>query len=664
MIVSTDRTAGGPSTPFALDGETFRLLISNIRDYGILLIDINGHIVGWHAGATNLTGYSSREVVGQHISRFFTPEDNKRGWPQHVLAMAEAQGRLQVEGWRVRKDGSRFWASAVITALRDSDGKLRGFATLTRDLTEKRRQEEALHQSEERYRSIVEGVRDYAIFTLDPNGNVTSWNAGARQIKGYESDEIIGSHCSRFYTPEAIQRGWPQHELAVAKEQGRSEDEGWRMRKDGSHFWASVVITAMRDASGTLVGYSRITRDLTERHRREEALTQSEERLRKHGEALEDTVQRMRDFIAMASHEMQNSLVPIHLAASLMAQKQLDRPLEHLRQTIDRQSALLTRIVEDLLDLNRTERGQFSIQRERLLLADVLSGAIEASRPLIEARAHALQTQWPKEPIELLGDAQRLTQVFINLLNNAARYTAIGGHISVIVETTGADVTVFVADTGKGIAPELLERVFDPFTQLAPRDTDSQGGLGLGLALVRRIVELHGGTVEARSAGIGHGSEFVVTLPLMKPAAREMRKDGPGSARAVRILCVDDNRIVADGYARLLEGMGHKAQVAYDGEGALRAAHTFRPEIVLLDIDMPGMNGYEVAHRLLEQQDDPPPKIVALTGWGRESDKQRAQDAGFYRYVVKPLTREALESLLAGFARGTGTSGAGFPSPT
>jgi len=663
--VTKDRTPD-PSTTLALDGDIFRLLISNVRDFGILLIDVEGRIVGWHAGAPMLYGYSADEVMGTHISRFFTPEDNERGWPQQVLALAEAQGRLQGEGWRVRKDGSRLWVSGVITALRDPDGKLRGFATITRDMTEKRRQEDALHQSEERFRSIVEGVRDYAIFTLDPDGNVTSWNAGARQIKGYESDEIIGSHFSRFYTPEAIQRGWPQHELAVAKEQGRFEDEGWRIRKDGSHFWANVVITALRNASGTLVGYSKITRDLTERHRREEALTQSEERLHKHGEALEDTVQRMRDFIAIASHEMQNSLVPIQLAASLMAQKQLDRRVEHLRQTIDRQSALLTRIVEDLLDLNRTERGQFSIQRERVLLTDVLSGAIEASRPLIEARAHALQTQWPKEPTELLGDAQRLTQVFINLLNNAARYTAIGGSISVIVETTAADVTVFVADTGKGIAPELLERVFDPFTQLAPRDTDSQGGLGLGLALVRRIVELHGGTVEARSAGIGHGSEFIVTLPLMKSATRpagEIRKQGLASTQSVRILCVDDNQTVADGYARLLEGMGHKTQVAYDGEGALRTARTFRPEMVLLDIDMPGMNGYEVAQRLLERQDGPSPKIVALTGWGRDSDKQRAQDAGFHRYVVKPLTREALESLLAGFAP-NGTSGASPPVPT
>ena len=648
------------------DAETFRLLVSGVRDYAIFLLDADGHIASWNAGAAALFGYGAEEVAGEHFSRFYPEEMQRRRWPQHELRSAAAEGRFEDEGWRVRKNGTSFWANSVITPLRASGGELRGFAKVTRDLTERRQHELALQHSEERFRSLVEGVGDYAIFTLDADGNVTSWNAGARKIKGYEPDEIIGSHFSRFYTPEAIQSGWPQHELEVANEQGHFEDEGWRVRKDGSHFWANVVITTLRNASGTVVGYSKITRDRTERHKREESLIQREERLRKHGEALERTVQRMRDFLATASHELRNSLVPIHLAASLMAKRDLDPPLEHLRQTIDRQSSLLTRIVEDLLNLNRVERGILSIARDPVLLADVLSGAIEASRPLIEARAHALQTQWPKKPVKLLGDAQRLTQVFINLLNNAARYTAIGGHISLLVETNGADVTVFVADTGKGIAPELLERIFDPFTQLAPRDTDSQGGLGLGLALVRRIVELHGGTVEARSAGVGHGSEFVVTLPVRKPAARpvhEIRKKGPDLERTLRVLCVDDNRDVANSITAMLETMGHKAQVAYDGAAALMAAVTLRPEVVLLDIDMPGMNSYEVARMLLKRQDDPPPKIVALTGWGRGSDKQRAQDAGFHRYVVKPVTREALESLLAGFTP-NGKDGVSCPSPT
>jgi PAS domain S-box-containing protein len=521
-------------------------------------------------------------------------------------------------------------------------------------------------QDAETFRLLVSGIRDYAIFLLDADGRVVSWNTGARRIKGYEPDEVIGSHFSRFYPPEAIQSGWPTHALKVANEQGHFEDEGWRVRKDGSRFWASVVITALRDASGTLIGYLKITRDLTERHEREEGLTQSEERLRKQGEALQVTVQRMRDFIAMASHELRNSLTPIHLAASLMAKDALDPHVEHLRQTIDRQSAILNRIVEDLLDLHRIERGQLSIDRAPVMLSDVLSGAIEAARPLIETRAHAVQTQLPKEPIAVLGDAVRLTEVFINLLNNAARYTAIGGHLSLTVEATGNQVAVFVADTGKGIAPEQLERVFEPFTQLAPHHADGPGGLGVGLALGRRIVELHGGTIEARSHGLGHGSEFVVTLPLLGPATRlahEAPQKELDRVHALRVLCVDDNQSVANGLAKLLKAMGHKTLAAYSGAAALRAAHSLRPELVLLDIDMPHMSGCELARRLLEQQHDAPPTLVAVTGWERATDKRRARDAGCHQYLVKPVTREALESLLAGLAP-KGTDGASCPSPT
>jgi PAS domain S-box-containing protein len=516
--MSTDISAGGLSRAFAPDEETFRLLLSNIRDVGLLLIDTEGLIVGWHAGAANLTGYSPGEAIGNHIGRFFTPEDNETGWPERVLATVAEQGRAAHEGWRVRKDGSRFWASAVVTALRDEDGKLRGFATLTRDMTERRRREEALRQSEERLRSIVEGVNDYAIITLDSDGNVTSWNAGARQLQGYEPEEIIGASFFRFFTPEAVQRGWPQHELEMAKELGRFEDEGWRVRKDGSRFWGSIVVTPLRNPAGDLVGYSKITRDLSERHRREQALTQSEERLRLQSETSGDAVQHMRDFIAVVSHELRNVLVPIRLAASLMVKRDMDPGLEHLPQTIDRQSALLARLVDDLMDLNRVERGHLSFDPEPLLLADVLGVAIESSRPLIQARGHALHTQWSKKPVRLLGDALRLAQVFVNILNNAARYTPIAGHISILVETTDTDVIVRVADTGKGISRERLERVFEPFTQLEPRDRDAQGWLGVGLALVRYIVELHDGTIKALSLGVGHGSEFVVMLPLLGAA--------------------------------------------------------------------------------------------------------------------------------------------------
>jgi PAS domain S-box-containing protein len=647
--VHTDKSRD-PSALLASDAESVQLLISSIRDYAIFLLDTNGRVLSWNTGAARLYGYDAGEVAGEDSARFYPPESVQHHWPQRELAVAEAQGRFEDEGWRVRKDGSRIWVNSVTTALRDSGGKLQGFATVARDLTERRRQEEALRESAERFRSLIEEAREYAIFALDADGYVTSWNAGARLIKGYEPDEIIGSHFSRFYPAESIERGWPQHGLAMASAQGHFEDEGWRVRKDGSHFWASVVITAMRGSSGAVIGYSKITRDLTERHRREEAVLQYQERLRQHSTGLEESTQQMREFVAVLSHELRSPLAPIRAAASLMAREALNPTVKRLRQTIERQSGLLGRILDDLLDVNRIERGRFSITLEPLQLADVLSRAIEACRPLIEAHAHALHTKWPAEPILLPGDSTRLTQVFINLLNNAANYTADGGQISVLVERTGTDVTVRVADTGRGIAPESLGDIFDPFTRPASQDGHARTGLGLGLVLVRRIVELHGGTVVANSEGVGRGSEFVVSLPLIRDAthsALDVRGTGRGAARAVRVLCVDDDAEVAGSLARLLAAMGHESQTANDAATALSAAHSFRPEMVLLDIDTAKIRGYELAERLLAQLREAPPMLVALTGWAQISGKKRAQDAGFQRYLLKPVTREAVEGVLA-----------------
>jgi CheY-like chemotaxis protein/two-component sensor histidine kinase len=331
-----------------------------------------------------------------------------------------------------------------------------------------------------------------------------------------------------------------------------------------------------------------------------------------------------------------------------MGRQALTPDVEQLRQTIDRQSGLLSRILEDLTDISRVEHGSFSIELQPVQLNDVLSRAVEACRPCIQGHGHSLHTDWPVEPIWLLGDGARLIQVFINLLNNAANYTADGGQISLLAETTDANVTVRIKDTGKGIPPESLASIFDPFTRLSPGEGQTHKGLGLGLSVVRRIVELHDGTVEARSEGVGLGREFVVTLPLPKEALRsEVRGSGPGSGRAVRILCVDENPEITSNLVKLLEVMGHTAQAAHDAATALSTAHTFRPEIVLVDIDAVGISGYELAGRLLEQQRDAQPMLVALTDWAQERARQRARDAGFQRYLLKPVTREAMEGVLS-----------------
>jgi len=267
-----------PATPLQASEERFRLLVESVRDYAIFMLDPGGHVLTWNLGAERFKGYKADEIIGSHFSRFYRPEELLNGLPQTELDSAARDGAFEDEGWRVRKDGSMFWANVVITAMRDATGQLVGYAKVTRDLTQRRNQEEALRASEERFRLLVEGVSEYAIFMLDVNGHVASWNVGAQRIKGYSADEIVGRHFSIFYPREVVDSGWPEHELREAARNGCFIDTGWRVRKDGSTFWANVTITAMRDEAGTLLGYAKLTRDLTERKRVEAIEMANQER--------------------------------------------------------------------------------------------------------------------------------------------------------------------------------------------------------------------------------------------------------------------------------------------------------------------------------------------------------------------------------------------------
>jgi len=283
--------------------ERFRMLVEGVRDYAIFMLDPEGRITTWNAGAERLKQYRADEIIGKHFSIFYPPEALARDWPATELRAARRDGRFEDEGWRVRKDGTQFWANVVITAMRDASGELIGFSKITRDLTERRRQEQEVRHSEERFRLMVEAVKDYAIFMLDPEGRVASWNAGAERIKGYRSSEILGKHFSIFYPPDRVAARWPEHELEVARAEGRFEEEGWRLRKDGSRFWANVIITAVYDQSGELRGFTKVTRDLTERRRME---------------TLEAEGKQMTEFLAMLGHELRNPLAPIRNAVAVM----------------------------------------------------------------------------------------------------------------------------------------------------------------------------------------------------------------------------------------------------------------------------------------------------------------------------------------------------------
>jgi PAS domain S-box-containing protein len=761
---ASSRDHSGNGKKSTLTDATFSQIANAIRDYAIFLLDPSGNVASWNEGAEAITGYTPADILGSHFSRFYPPEQVNRGWPQFELERAAEDGRFEDESWRVRKDGSRFWANVVITALRDPRGKLIGFAKVTRDLTERRSHEELLRQNEERFRALVQDVKDYAIFLLDPGGLVASWNIGAEKLTGYISEEIVGSHFSRFYTADAIRRRWPEHELRTATMEGRFEDEGWRVRKDGSRFWANVVITALRDRSGQLIGFSKITRDLTERKKHEQQIAESEARFRllvegvsdyaivmldhagtigswnsgaeaitghtaaqmlgkhlshlyvsedvhsskpwqhlllahengriteegwrlrrdgaqfwaaatisalhdhehkhrgyvcvmqdltqrRHAEALADTTKRMHEFIAMLAHELRNPLAPIRNAVELMARKGLGDPtLEAMRATIERQTTLLARIIDELLDVNRIARGQLAIERGTVDLRNVLLHAIEASRPSIDTGGHRLSVDLPDEPLIVQGDAMRLTQAIVNLLNNAARYTPPGGEIRLLASKRDTDVVIRVRDTGKGIAPHDLERIFDLFTQVDAREGAQHGGLGVGLALVRRVIELHAGSVRAHSDGAGRGSEFVIRLPLPIEHPELVADNEPlgrdTTLPRLRILVVDDNKDAADSLQLLLQALGQDVYAVYDGRTALSATETFRPHVVMLDIGMPGMSGYEVADALRTGYGDGAPVLVAITGWGQETDREHAKSHGFVHHFTKPLGASALHEFL------------------
>jgi PAS domain S-box-containing protein len=638
MVDDESRAAPPEPGSVSLTGdESFRLLVSVVRDYAIFHLDPEGNVRTWNQGAERIKGYAPADIIGKHFSKFYPKEAIDRGWPDRELEIAAAEGRFEDEGWRIRKDGSRFWANVVITALRDRNGTLIGFSKITRDLTERRRHEDILRESEERFRLLVENVADYSIILLNPEGYVSSWNVGARRIQGYTADEVIGRHASIFFPADAVAEGAPQRMLDEARSKGRAVSDGWRIRKDGSRFWANVVLTTLHNRDGVLRGFASVTQDLTQRRRIE---------------VLEETGRRTSEFLAMLAHELRNPLAPITNAVGLMRTKKIEDPtLEWSRDVIERQTNHLARLVDDLLDVSRITSGRLTLQKERLNISAIFDRAVETSRPLIEARQQVLDIQIPPRPLWVEGDLVRLSQVVLNLLNNAAKYTPNGGRLWLSAEREDALVAIRVRDSGVGISAELRTKIFDLFAQGVRTLDRSEGGLGIGLTLVERLVAMHGGTIEVLSEGPNLGSEFVVRLPAVT-APRKMDDGRADEARYAnvrvrrRVLVVDDNRDAAESMGMLLSVWGHDTRAAHDGPSALSVASEFQPEFVLLDIGLPGMDGYEVARRLLELPGLRGAVLVAMTGYGQEEDKLRSRAAGFARHLVKPADPLKLRALI------------------
>ncbi|MEP6835500.1 MAG: PAS domain S-box protein [Gemmatimonas sp.] len=623
------------STPLA--DERFRLLVEGVQDYGIFMLDPTGHILSWNAGAALIKGYSADEIIGKHFSTFYTTEAIDRGWPEFELKNAAELGRFEDENWRLRKDGSHFWAQVVITAVRDDAGTLLGFSKVTRDLTERRRHEEALRESEERFRLLVDGVRDYAIIMLNSAGFVQTWNAGAQAILGYSAAEIVGRHFSNFYPTDGVESGWPEDELAEAATNGRFEEEGWRVRRDGTRFWASVILTALRSADGKLVGYAKVTRDITDRQRLATLVRSTRE---------------MTEFLAMLSHELRNPLAPIRNAVAILELDQnADATAVWSRELIARQVSHMSRLVDDLLDVSRITSGKISLKFEVLDLRTTISQSVEACEPQAAARKHTLTVSVPEDAVMVRGDTARLLQVFTNLLNNAIKYTPDGGSVNLTLHANGQHAFARITDNGIGLRPDQLERVFDLFAQGERSLARSEGGLGIGLTLVRRLLELHGGTVQAYSSGPQLGSTFEVQLPLVdSPMSvrndQEVKKPDLVFARH-RILVVDDNADSLSSMQQLLRLRGHSVRGALDGTSALQLVAEFHPELVLLDIGLPGLSGYDLARLIRANHENDSVVLCATTGYGQNEDRRRSRDAGFNHHLVKPVDFAAIEAVIS-----------------
>ncbi|KRA83089.1 PAS domain-containing sensor histidine kinase [Altererythrobacter sp. Root672] len=617
------------------------LLVQSITDYAIYMLDPSGIVSSWNAGAERLKGYRPSEIIGQHFAQFYTEEDLASGIPAKALKTSLEEGRFEAEGWRLRKDGSRFWANVVIDPIRDEQGTHVGFAKITRDLTEHRASEEALRQSEERFRLLVQSVTDYAIYMLDPDGKVSSWNAGAQRFKGYQECEIIGEHFSRFYLPEDRAAGIPDRALKTAAGEGRFEAEGWRLRKDGSRFWAHVVIDPIHDGGATLIGFTKITRDLTERKRAQEALQKSQEQFFQ-----AQKMEAIGKLTGGVAHDFNNILAAILGSLSLAKRRladgaDIDRFLENAMTAAERGATLSQRMLA------------FARKQELSLEAVDLQDAVRSMAEILQRTIGpgiTIRTDFPLSLPPALADRTQLELAVMNLVVNARDALPEGGEVIISAEeaflpdTVGAYVRLSVIDPGDGMSAGTLARATEPFFT-----TKGVGkGTGLGLSMVQGMVEQCGGRLLIESVP-GKGTKVEILLPVAEvSAATAVTPEADGEQAsptgALRILAVDDDEIVLLNTATMLSDMGHQVLQADSGPSALRVIASEDLDLMVTDYAMPDMSGGELVEKAREIRPDL--KVIVVSGF---ADLPDGEELGLPR-LSKPFTEVELAKTISQIA--------------
>jgi len=506
-VVGTDGLDGG-------EVSTVELLVSSVVDYAIYVLDPDGLVTTWNPGAERLQGYTADEIIGRSFTTFYTERDRDEGYPERALAIAAADGRFEDEGWRVHEDGSQFWANGVITALRGEDGRLVGFGNVTRDHTDRKRAEDAIRESEERFRLLVSEVADYAIYLLDPGGTVSSWNLGAQRLKGYRPDEIIGRHFSAFYTAEDQRDGLPARGLAKASSEGRWENEGWRVRSDGTRFWADVVITRLLGDDGELRGYAKVTRDLTDRKRSDDALRGVLERERDAAEQLRGVDRMRRELVAMIAHDLRGPVSVVSNLLELLLDQWNELDDGTRRERVVRSMAradALGGLTDDIFDLAMIDAGALDVVAAPIDVREIACDIVEDIE-LAHPTAGPISVM-ADGPVWAMADARRTRQVLDNVVSNAVKFSMGDDPIEISVAAHGGEVCVAVHNSGPGIPLIDQERIFDRFVRLP--QTGHAAGSGLGLFIARSLAEAQGGRVSVISSDAA-GTTFTVALPAVE----------------------------------------------------------------------------------------------------------------------------------------------------